>query len=185
MRAVSRLASVAMLLVPLLAACASSPEPQQTSLVGAGSLPTAMRGAKTVSFHPRARLVRPRPGESTSSLRRATERALVDAFVSRGYTVVPYDGDRQLAYAVGISDSLADEELVMLFGISPGLDTGDGSHRGGLVLALWDPRLRDVVWRRSASVEVPGREPKPSERQARIEDGVAQLLSDLPPGPGR
>ena len=144
-------ACVLMFMVALfsMAACESTPQRESVELTTAssGDLWAALRGVSRVSLHPRARVVEPAIGRSPGRLARDMDDALIDLFRSRGYGIAsPGQGQVEIAYAVGLSDRLHDEELFRIFGIAPGLDRGDGSSRGGIVVVLFDPRRSMVVW---------------------------------------
>ena len=85
-----------------------------------------------------------------------------------------------LAYAIGISGEMHDEETLEIFGISPGLDLALPETRGAIVLALIDPVTGRVLWRASASGAAANDGATGPKLQARIERAVRAILDRIP-----
>jgi len=169
--------SFALLASLAMAGCGSSPSNSPCST----STATTMRGVSTVAFHPRARIVHPAPGRSTLELQGATDRALIQILDEAGYSIGDVDrSDIILAYAVGISGEMHDEETMKIFGISPGLDLALPETRGAIVLALVDPVTGQVLWRACASGAASNDGASSKELQARIERAVRAILNRIP-----
>jgi hypothetical protein len=140
-----------------------------------------MRGVRTVALHPDARIVHPAPGRSPLLLQGATDRALIQILDDAGYAIEDVDrSDIILAYAVGISGEMHDEETLKIFGISPGLDLALPETQGAIVLALVDPVTGRVVWRASASGAAKNEGASSEELQARVERAVRAILDRVP-----
>ena len=72
----------------LLSACGSSPGPfsdPARTIASSGDIKAAMRGQNTVALHPRACLVRPRPGGFVQTARAATDQSIARVFSEAGY----------------------------------------------------------------------------------------------------
>lgn len=173
-----------LLLGCLAVSCETSPEaspPPTGILAESGNLFAAMRGVESVSLHPSARLVQPRPGQSASTVQHAMDRALTDIFRSRGYAMLAgRQGEREIAYAIGIEGEMSDAEMVDIFGISPGIDDYREGERGGIVMVVIHPLTRSILWRGSASGVGDGPEPGSPEFGKSIRTAVELILRDLP-----
>lgn len=153
---------------------------QPRSIVRSLSLPMAMNGVTRVGIHPRGRLVRVEADKDEKSLRSSMDSALMERFQSVGYEFVPPNQAEVLfAYAVGVSGKLEDAELARVFGVTAGMQLGDGSRRGAIVLAALDTRTGRSNWRASVSAEAKATM-KIAERDRAIRNAIDELLRDLP-----
>jgi hypothetical protein len=106
--------------------------------------------------------------------------ALMERFRSAGYEFVPPGQAEVLfAYAVGVSGELEDAELARVFGVTAGMQLGDGGRRGAIVLAAFDTRTGRSNWRASVSAEAKATM-KTAERDQAIRKAIDELLRDLP-----
>ena len=166
------------------------PERSKTYRALSGNLADAMRGVRSFSFHPRARIVRTTDEAIPGTLQRETEAAITRVLGDHGITPSGANraGDCVIAYAIGITRELGDEELLKIFGIAAGLDidaesrdrSAERAQRGGIVLAVLDPNRGVVLWRSSGSAP---HDPPDSPRRSnasRIERAVRTLFEGLP-----
>lgn len=139
-----------------------------------------MQGVSTVSLHSEARWARVEP-ERVDGIRRITDAALRDAFLSKGYNVLPQgQGDRVIAYAIGTSRDMSDGELLERFGIAPGVSQDAEQPRAGLVLVLLDRHGRRVLWKTSGSANAGPPGASLDTTRERIDRGLQSLLGQLP-----
>lgn len=168
-----------------LTACATSTESKwvtSESSVRSGDIQRAMQGARTVALHPRARVVRPLSGDFEFDIREAIEGAIARTLRSAGYEFVsPQQADRLIAYAIGATGTMADAELVQIFGISSGVDTTSGATRGGVVLAIAHPGTGAVLYRTSGSAAITGKPSRDaSTKAAEVRRAIEKLFEPLP-----
>lgn len=170
--------------IGLLGACVNSPEPSHkgpTVLSHTGSLARTMRGVTTFSLHPTARIVRPGKGTPTQPLLDHMDSALVSFLSAHGYTHDPTgNGDRMVAFAIGVSAEINDVQLTKVFGISAGLGFGEGNQRGGIVLVVMNPKTGAVTWRSGASGSSYRKAETAEERYEAIDRAIAKMMQTLP-----
>ena len=187
LRAIPRLhmlCGVCLLISGLIAGCKSPPEQRRPKnyLANSGDLNHAMAGARTFSFHPGARIIRPYPGRSQQTLQHAAESAIAASLESRGYVLDSEgNGDRLVAYAIGVTGEMRDSKLMKLFGIMPGVDIDAEQIRGGMVLVILNPHTRLVEWRASASANASNPAPSAAGDQQQIRAAADSLLKNLRP----
>lgn len=167
----------------LAVSCRSQAAQEKTDSVtfaNTGSLTRAMAGVERISFHPTARVVEPVPGQSSKALRFTTEKAIREVFEASGYRFVPAgQGERELAYAIGASGELSDRELQRVFGISAGLGESREEGRGGLVMAVLNPKVPSVLWRFGGS-GASRSDSTAEENTVRVRSAVQEFLAELP-----
>ena len=152
---------------------------QPTSMIRTSSLPRALNGITRVALHPRGRLVRVEDDKRVASLRSSMDSAVLDQFQSKGYVIVPASRAQVLiAYAVGVTGELEDADLQRAFGVTAGMNLGDGARRGAIVLALFDQRTEQSTWRASASAAAEITDN--AERDRSIVKAISALLQGLP-----
>ena len=170
------------------AGCAqSSRAPEQSSIISsrpiissAGDINVAVYGAQSMSLHPNARVVGSAPNDSAERVRRDTDIAAISEFRDHGFDIVQMGGgDRVIAYAIGLSETVDDETLFNTFGIAPGLDTDAGLSRGGIIMVVLNPRTDTVLWRGCLSGPADAQDDNDQERYKQIAYTVCVLLSSL------
>lgn len=152
--------------------------PERVFLAGSGSFDSAMGGVDRVSLHPGARIVKPKVRESGAILQQEMDRAVEAVLRERGFVVVPPgQGDRLIAYAIGIEGEMTDREMVELFGISPGLEDYKESRRGGMVLSVIHAQTNQVLWRGSGSGSGEGPAVGTYELESDLREAIRAILT--------
>ena len=151
------------------------------SVVESGSLPIALARAKRVALHPRGRMVRVADEADAAGVRVEIERSIADSLTGLGYVFASIDrADCLIAYAIGVTGELDDEELQRAYGISAGMRMGDSNDRGAIVLSVTRRDARHATWRASASGDGSPDAMPDVTREDRIRGAIQQLLSGAP-----
>ena len=157
------------------------PDLRLDAITTLGSLSDALEGVTRYALHPDGRVVRADAPNDPGEVRLAVESEIYNTLERAGFHLVPEaEAERYVAYAVGISGEMHDDELLELFGITPGMDVDEDTLRGGVVLAIIDPRAGSILWRGTVGAEVEERAPTRAERDRRIRAVIAALLGALP-----
>ena len=121
-------------------------------------------------------------------LDRDIKRAVDGQLAGKGMRRVETDGDLLVGYQVGISQ----EKQYDGFGFGPRLWGSLGSAQvttstidvGKLVIGLFDPATKQLVWRGAASKTLDLNK-DPDKNYRALEKAMAKLFRDYPPGAGR
>jgi hypothetical protein len=177
-------------LLTLLGACSTASVDKSTSaiknpvlgrsaIVTMGSLNLEHTKPSTFSWSDGVEIVGERDGVSNAELQQQIQGIVESQIVSKGYPVLPVNGDFQLhATLIIASDSDKQTLLHETGGIDPGLMGGDqGAGKGSLMLELRQGRA--LRWRGAVQIYILP-EYDPVIARQRIERAVAQLLLTWP-----
>lgn len=175
---------LAVLCALTLSACTTTtdaPEEAPVSIIQTGSLAASVRGARSVAIHPTGRVIRVVDSVRNAELRAAMDNAILDTFRAQGYrTPAANMAERLVAYAIGVTGELEDDELASTFGITAGMRLGAGDERGAIVLVVVNAQTGQVEWRSSASAPNDNPSDTPDVTSTRIRRAIEKMLAELP-----
>lgn len=155
-----------------------APEPDRVSIIATGDAAAATRAVETFGWAPGATVVGDLNGLDPAALDDMVRSEIRRVIEARGYRIA-VEADRQIAFAIGVTDAADDAELARIFGMSPGL-VGDAGQYGTLLIAILDPRTGSPLYRAGAQV-MARPELSEAQRRERISRAVESLLAPLGP----
>lgn len=152
-----------------------------SSSLKTGNLADAIAGTRTFALHPRACFVKTRDGDFAFGVRTNLDGAIAEVFTSAGYQSSAHtSADRTIAYAIGQSAQLPDQQLTKIFGIAPGGSATNADRRGSLVLVVLDSN-EHVLFRTAATGPInDGPDRNDAAQREGILATVRTLLAELP-----